>query len=55
MNILGISAGFSHDASACILIDGKVKYAIEEERIIRKKYAEHERPINAIKSCLDYL
>ena len=54
MNILGISAGFSHDASACILIDGKVKYAIEEERIIRKKYAEHERPINAIKSCLDF-
>lgn len=54
MNVLGISAGFSHDASACILIDGKIIYAIEEERIIRKKYAEHKRPIYAIKSCLDF-
>lgn len=53
MNILGISAGFSHDSSACILIDGKIEYAIEEERIIRKKYAEHAKPIYAIKTCLD--
>lgn len=54
MNILGISAGFSHDPAACIMVDGEIIYAIEEERIIRKKYADHERPIWAIKNCLEY-
>ena len=33
MNILGISAGFSHDPAACIMVDGEIIYAIEEERI----------------------
>lgn len=54
MNILGVSAGFSHDSAACIMVNDEVVYAIEEERIIRKKHADHERPIWAIKHCLDY-
>jgi len=34
--ILGISA-FYHDSAACILIDGKIVAAAQEERFTRKK------------------
>ena len=36
MYILGISA-FYHDSSACLLKDGKILAAIQEERFSRKK------------------
>ncbi len=35
--ILGINA-FDHDASACLLRDGKIAFAIAKERITRKKH-----------------
>jgi carbamoyltransferase len=35
MKILSIHDG--HNASACLLIDGEIKYAIQEERLIREK------------------
>lgn len=38
MKILGLG-GSSHDFSACLLIDGEIKYAIEEERISRIKHS----------------
>jgi len=50
MIILGISA-FFHDSSACILKDGKLIAAAEEERFTRKKH-DASFPINAIKYCL---
>ena len=37
MKILGINA-FHPDSSACLVIDGKVVAAIEEERIVRVKH-----------------
>ena len=37
MNILGINC-FGHDSSATLVIDGKVVFAIEEERLNRKKH-----------------
>ncbi len=52
MKILGIAAPFGHDHSAAILVDGKVVAAVEEERFTRKKHADGQLPINAIKFCL---
>ena len=50
--ILGISA-FYHDSAACILIDGKIVAATQEERFTRKKHTPNF-PENAIKFCLEY-
>jgi carbamoyltransferase len=51
MNILGISA-YYHDSAACLVQDGKVVSAIQEERFSRKKH-DHRFPTLAIKACLD--
>ena len=51
MVILGISA-FYHDSAACIIKDGKIIAAAQEERFTRKKH-DQEFPINAIKYCLN--
>ena len=48
--ILGVNA-FHADSSACLIIDGRLVAAIEEERVNRiKHYAGF--PINAIRECL---
>ncbi len=49
--ILGISA-FYHDASACLIMDGKIMAAAQEERFNRRKHSP-DFPINAIKYCLN--
>ena len=52
MIILGLNINHA-DTSACLIIDGKIIAAIEEERFIRKKhYAGF--PTNAIEFCLDF-
>ena len=48
--ILGINA-FHADSSACLIIDGKLIVALEEERINRVKHYSGF-PYNAIKECL---
>ncbi|MBI4451993.1 carbamoyltransferase [Candidatus Woesearchaeota archaeon] len=48
--ILGISC-FYHDAAACLIKDGIVVAAAEEERFTRKKH-DISFPINAISYCL---
>ncbi len=50
MYILGVSC-FYHDAAACLLKDGKVVAAAEEERFTRKKH-DIRFPIHAIEYCL---
>lgn len=50
MNILGISA-FYHDSAACLVQDGKIIAAAQEERFSRKKH-DHRFPTNAIDYCL---
>ena len=50
MYILGISA-FYHDSAACIIKDGKILAAAQEERFTRKKH-DQSFPSNAIKYCL---
>ncbi len=50
MNILGISA-FYHDSAACLLRDGVIVAAAQEERFTRKKH-DPEFPRRAVASCL---
>ena len=50
--ILGISA-FYHDSAACILKDGKIIAAVQEERFTRKKH-DPSYPHNAIEFVLKY-
>lgn len=52
MTILGISA-FYHDSAACIVRDGKILAAAQEERFTRKKHDERF-PGNAVSYCLDF-
>ena len=50
MNILGISA-YYHDSAACLVRDGEILAAAQEERFTRKKH-DHEFPRNAVDFCL---
>lgn len=52
MYILGISA-FYHDSAACLVKDGEIVSAAQEERFTRKKH-DHDFPSNAINFCLNY-
>lgn len=51
MNILGISC-FYHDSAACLVKDGEIIAAVQEERFTRKKH-DFNFPANSIKWCLD--
>jgi len=51
MNILGISC-FYHDSAACLLQEGKIVSAAQEERFSRKKH-DPRFPHNALQYCLD--
>jgi len=52
MNILGISA-FYHDSAACLIQDGKIVAAAQEERFTRNKH-DASFPENAVKYCLEH-
>jgi len=51
MNILGISA-FYHDSAACLVQDGTIIAAAQEERFTRKKH-DFNFPHHAISFCLN--
>ena len=50
-HVLGLSA-FFHDSAACLLRDGEIVLAVEEERLSRVKH-DHAYPDRAIAACLD--
>ncbi|MEE2665557.1 MAG: carbamoyltransferase [Myxococcota bacterium] len=50
MNILGISA-YYHDSAACLVRDGRIVAAAQEERFTRKKH-DYNFPEQAIAFCL---
>jgi carbamoyltransferase len=52
MIIMGISA-FYHDSAACIVRDGRIVCAAQEERFTRIKH-DSSFPRNAIRFCMDY-
>ena len=49
-SVLGISA-YYHDSAACLLVDGRLVAAAQEERFTRKKHDERF-PSNAVAYCL---
>ena len=51
MYIFGISA-FYHDSAACLIHDGKIIAAAQEERFTRKKH-DYRFPTNAVNYCLN--
>ncbi len=50
-HILGISA-FYHDSAACLVTDGRIVAAAQEERFTRKKH-DHGFPARAVEYCLE--
>ncbi|MBU0477612.1 carbamoyltransferase [bacterium] len=52
MYILGISC-FYHDSAACLIKDGEIIAAAQEERFTRKKH-DFEFPKNAVEFCLSF-
>jgi len=50
VNVLGVSALY-HDSAACLIRDGEIIAAAQEERFTRKKH-DARLPINAISYCL---
>lgn len=50
MNIIGISSYF-HDSAACLIVDGKIVAAAQEERFTRQKH-DSTFPKNSILYCL---
>ena len=51
MNILGISA-FYHDSAACLVRDGEIIAAVQEERFTRKRH-DAGFPKHAVRYCLE--
>ncbi|HKU72900.1 MAG TPA: carbamoyltransferase [Pyrinomonadaceae bacterium] len=50
VSILGVSA-FYHDSAACLIIDGEIVAAAQEERFTRVKH-DHRFPVHAARYCL---
>ncbi len=50
MNLVGLSAGY-HDAACCLLVDGVLVAAVEEERFTRIKH-DARMPVAAFRHCL---
>jgi len=50
VSILGISA-FYHDSAACLVVDGEIVGAAQEERFTRVKH-DHNFPLQAARYCL---
>jgi carbamoyltransferase len=48
--ILGVSA-YYHDSAACLLRDGEIVAAAQEERFTRKKH-DARFPVQAVRYCL---
>ena len=53
MKIIGINSG-EFNSSACLLVNGKVVYAVQEERLIREKFTK-KFPTKSIQKCLDFI
>ena len=57
MEILGFigssDAPQAHDGSACLVVNHKIQFALEQERLTRKRYAEGQGSLDAIKACLE--
>ncbi|MGF1425354.1 carbamoyltransferase family protein [Kitasatospora sp. LaBMicrA B282] len=53
MIVLGLAGGLGHDASAALVIDGRLHALAEEERFIRRRHAPDSLPLESAAYCLD--
>ena len=57
MKILGFigrpDAPQAHDGAASLIIDHKIKFALEQERLTRQRYAEGQGCLDAARACLE--
>ena len=53
MLVLGLSGGYGHDTSACLVRDGAIVAMAEEERFCRVRHAMNWEPLQATAYCLD--
>ncbi len=51
VSVLGISA-FYHDSAACLVVDGEIIAAAQEERFTRIKH-DYNFPLQAVRYCLE--
>ncbi len=56
MKVLGLNGWTErgHDGGASLLVDGKLIFSVEEERLIGRRHAYDSVPTESIKACLDY-
>jgi carbamoyltransferase len=52
MIILGLAGGLGHDASAALVIDGRLVCLAEEERFLRSRHAPNQLPVESVAYCL---
>jgi len=54
MNVMGLNGWIErgHDGGASIIVDGKLIFSVEEEKLIGKRHAYDEMPICSINECL---
>lgn len=52
MLIVGVSGGLGHDSAACLVRDGQLVAAAEEERFVRRKNARKLPPVHSLLYCL---
>ena len=55
MIVIGFNFPIIHDNTVAVIQDGKLVFAIEEERFTRHKHSEFEPPLNALKASYKYL
>lgn len=56
MKVLGLNGWTErgHDGGASLIVDGKLVFSIEEEKLIGKRHAYDTLPLESIKACLKY-
>lgn len=56
MKVLGLNGWKErgHDGGASLIVDGKLVFSIEEEKLIGKRHAYDTLPLESIKACLKY-
>lgn len=56
MKVLGLNGWTErgHDGGASLIVDGKLLFSIEEEKLVRKRHAYDMLPLKSIQACLHY-
>ena len=56
MKVLGLNGWTErgHDGGASLVVDGKLVFSVEEERLVGRRHAYDTVPTESIKACLDY-